>query len=225
MKETMTKKQWFWRIGFYAMGTLSLSCGVTLSTKAGIGIACISSVPFAVSNAFDISFPKAMFVLNMICVAVQFAIKGKRRQWRDLFQVPYSFVFSSCLSWFGSLFTFHFEALWQNLLLVLLATVMNGIGMYFIVSMNFVPNAPDGMIHALSSKYKKGLGLMKNIVDGVSVALSTAVDLIFTGQFNSVGIGTLCFMFGVGRVVALEERLFGTKVLEMAGLMPQEAER
>jgi len=215
----LTKKQWTLRFLIYSVGLMILALGVTFSTKAGLGISPITAVPYSIANAFPvIPFSVSVFLVYAVMLAVQFAVKGKRREWRDLLQIPFSFVLSAFLEWFGALFDLRFDSLWQNLLLLALATVCIGAGAAMMVAMHMVPNPPDGVIYAVHLVTGRDMGLLKNLLDLLCVAIAAAVDLVFTGRLTSVGLGTVVVMVLTGRVVYVFNRLFRRRLIRLAGL-------
>ena len=215
----LTKKQWTLRFLIYSVGLMILALGVTFSTKAGLGISPITAVPYSIANAFPvIPFSVSVFLVYAVMLAVQFAVKGKHREWRDLLQIPFSFVLSAFLEWFGALFDLRFESLWQNLLLLALATVCIGVGAAMMVAMHMVPNPPDGVIYAVHLVTGRDMGLLKNLLDLLCVAIAAAVDLVFTGRLTSVGLGTVVVMVLTGRVVYVFNRLFRRRLIRLAGL-------
>ena len=214
------KKERFWRFGIYFVGLVALALGVTLNTKAGLGISPVTAVPYSISNALSVSFPVTVFLVYTVMLILQFALKGKNREWRDLLQIPFSFVFSAFLEWFEMLVSVQFTALWQNLLLLMVATVFIGAGAAMMMAMRLVPNPPDGVIFAVAMVTNKDLGLLKNILDLVCVAIAIAVDVLFTGHLSSVGLGTVVVMIFTGRVVYVFNRFFRNRLVQLAGLNP-----
>lgn len=79
------------------MGLITLTLGVTLNTKAGLGISPVTAVPYSIAHALDISFAVTMFLVYAVMLVIQFVLKGTRREWKDLLQIPFSFVFSAFL--------------------------------------------------------------------------------------------------------------------------------
>lgn len=69
------------RWGFYLMGLLILAMGLTLNTKAGLGVSPIISLSYAASVIWNRNFGDMTFVLYGIFVLIQAAIhlreKGK----------------------------------------------------------------------------------------------------------------------------------------------------
>ena len=210
-------KERLWRFGIYLVGLVALALGVTLNTKAGLGISPVTAVPYSISGALSVSFPVTVFLVYTVMLILQFILKGKNREWRDLLQIPFSFVFSAFLEWFEMLVSVQFTALWQNLLLLMVATVFIGAGAAMMVAMRLVPNPPDGVIFAVALVTNKDLGLLKNILDIVCVAIAIAVDVLFTGHLSSVGLGTVVVMVFTGRVVYVFNRFFRKRLVQLAG--------
>lgn len=183
-----------------------------------MGVAPVSSIPFAISNASGRSFSSMVLVVYTGLVAIQFLLRGKQRQWRDLFQIPFSIAFSAFLDWFGALLDISVTAFYQRLALVLVALVFVFVGVALTVRMNLAPNPPDGLAQAISVRFGKSMGLSKNVLDCICVTISGAVDLLTSGKLRSIGIGTVIFVIFTGRIIALFDRFFTEKVLKMAGI-------
>ena len=214
-----TAVNWFWRFIIYLLGLPMIAVGITLSTKAGLGLTTIASFPYAISQALHVNYAVTTFLVYIVTIILQFIIKGRDRQWRDLFQLPVNLVFSSFLAWFGTLIPIHFEVFWQNLLLSVVSVVMIAVGAAMMVNMRLAPNPPDGLAHAMSIAMKKDLGTAKNLLDFIFVALAALIDLLFHKRLVSVGIGTVIAMVLMGRVIYVFNRLFKERILRMAGLV------
>ena len=213
-----TKINWIWRVVIYVAGLMIMSIGITLSAKTGLGVSTSSSLPYAISKAFDFNFSVTVCVDYLVLIFLQFVVKGKNRQWRDLLQLPVNIVFSSFLGWFGDLIPLHFDHLWQNVLMMAVAVVLTGSGLAMMVNMEIVPNPPDGLTYAVSEVLKKDMGFVKNVQDFICVAMALAVDLLFSKKLASVGIGTVMAMLFIGRTVSVFNRFFKKGIQRLAGL-------
>ena len=96
------------RWGFYLMGLLILAMGLTLNTKAGLGVSPIISLSYAASVIWNRNFGDMTFVLYGIFVLIQAAIhlreKGKAGRsllMKDALQFPLSIVFTRFLNVFS----------------------------------------------------------------------------------------------------------------------------
>ena len=216
--KTSKVTNYLWRALIYAVGTLCLSTGITLSTKTGLGVSCVSAVPYSIGTATGLGFPVMTFIVYTIMVAMQFILKGKNRQWRDLLQLPYNFVFSSLLDIIEKVLPFHFDKLWQNLILLGASVVLIALGMCFMMNMRVVANPPDSLVQTIGMKTDKDTGKVKMMLDVVCVAIACSVDLIAHGRLTSIGIATLATMLFVGPILTQFNRIFRDKILALAGL-------
>jgi len=212
------KKQWTWRVALYAVGVNTLALGATLGTKTGLGISPINAIPFALDSAFGMGFSVAVFWFYSVLIALEFLIRGKHRRWRDLLQLPFSFVFSAMLDVYGSVLQIPNEQLWQRLLLLAVSIILTGIGVSMSVSMQLVPNPADGMAQTIGWAIKKEMGLGKNILDATCVSTAFLIDLLFGTIWTSIGIGTVVATIFIGRVVALFNHMCRERMLALSGL-------
>ena len=85
----------------YLLGMLVLALGLTLNTKAGLGVSPIISIAFAVSEIWGWNFGDMTFLLYSLFVAGQFVLRGKNSRLTDLLQLPLSLAFSRVLNLYG----------------------------------------------------------------------------------------------------------------------------
>ena len=219
------------RWGFYLMGLLILAMGLTLNTKAGLGVSPIISLSYAASVIWNRNFGDMTFVLYGIFVLIQAAIhlreKGKAGRsllMKDALQFPLSIAFTRFLNVFSvcipSLEECGSEAsgLLGRLGVLMLALIFTGIGAAMSLSMRLVPNPGDGLAQVFADTFGIGTGLMKNCVDATCIVLSLLMGLLFAGKPVGIGIGTVCAVMLVGRVIALFHHIFGKAMLQAAGL-------
>ncbi len=93
-----------------------------------------------------------------------------------------------------------------------------GSGIAVMVSMQIVPNPPDGLIFVSIEKTKKDIGFWKNAYDISFVVLAGVIDLLVHGRLISIGVGTVIAMVVAGRAVALTNYLCKEKMYRLAGL-------
>ncbi len=212
------KKTMIYRILFYIIGLITLSAGIMLNTKVNLGVSCVTGVPFSVSEVFGIKFSRATFVVYMVIFVIEMILRGKKCKVYDLLQIPFTLVFSAFLDFFGALFTFGELSVFMRFVIFGIAVVLIAIGAAMSVGMKFVPNPPDGLAAAIGEALGKGMGFGKNFLDIACVATTLTVGLVFGGKVIGIGIGTLIAMIGVGRCVALFNKLVGGKLKKLAGL-------
>lgn len=211
---------WFYRILFYSIGLVVLSIGITLNTKSGLGVSPIISIPFSIANIFNLNFATMTFIVYTTFVLIQFIIKGKNKDLKDILQIPFSLLFSVLINFFSKIFDFHYTTFSQNLILLFVAIIVTSIGAAMMVNMKLIPNPADGLAQAIGELSNKGLGFGKNAVDLCSVVITCAIGLLFSGHIFAIGVGTLIAMIGVGRCIALFNFIFKKKMDELSGLEP-----
>lgn len=210
----------FARAAIYTLGMLVLALGITLNTKAGLGVSPIVSVAYCVSQITGLSFGNMTFALYAMFVVLQFVLRGRNCRIIDLLQLPLSLVFSRVLDLFGTVITYDCDAhgLAVNFIVLLAAVILTGAGVALTVDMRLIPNPGDGIVQTIAEKIGKSQGFTKNLFDVGCVCTTAVLGLVLRGQLIGIGLGTIVAMIGVGRVVALTNRLFKEKMCMATGV-------
>lgn len=198
-----------YRWGFYILGMIILALGLTLNTKTGLGVSPIVSVAYSISEIWGLNFGDATFWLYALFVLVQLFLRPRREWPATLMQLVVSLVFSRFLNLFSARIAYDCaqSPMILNLVLLLLAILCTGIGVSLTVNMRLSPNAGDGIVQAIAQKAGWDQGLGKNVFDICCVTFTCILSFAAAGRVIGVGIGTLAAMVGVGRAVALCNRL------------------
>lgn len=240
------KKQNVYRISFYILGLLILAMGLTLNTKAGLGVSPIISVSYSISTIFHLNFGDMTLVLYFVFVVAELflhSIRERRRSLHgeealvharkkdrklillmDILQIPLSLIFTRFLNVFGSLLpdfapeTGDIQDLFLRLLVLLLAIIFTGIGAAMSLSMRIVPNPGDGIVQAIADCIHKNVGFTKNCFDLFNITITLILGLILAGHLVGIGIGTVLAVIGVGRIIALFQKLAGEKIVVLSGV-------
>ncbi len=212
------KKKMAWRIGIYLVGMTLLALGITLTTLAGLGASAIVSVPYTISCGFGLSFANLTLFFYCSFVGAEFIIKGKRRSLLDLLQIPVSIVFTRFMALFQTAIGYQSGFLPTDLLVLLLGILLTGIGAATAVDMMLIPNPGDGIVNSISMRSGKELGFCKNCFDIGCVTCALILGTMFGNPLLGIGLGTLISMLGVGRVMAIWNRLVKTIFLHLAGM-------
>ena len=96
--------------------------------------------------------------------------------------------------------------------------ILTGIGAAMSLDMRLIPNPGDGIVQALADCFIKPVGLTKNLFDLFCSGVTAAISLIFARRLIGIGFGTVAAMLGVGRVIALFNRLFLDRMATAAGI-------
>lgn len=217
--KTITKKQWALRICFYLLAMIVLALGLTLNTQSLLGSSPIISIPCTISLMTGINFGDLTLAFYVLFVFVQMIIKGKKRTWIDILQIPLSIVFTRFMNLFASYLLLPHDTMIQRLLVLAGGIILTGIGAAATVNMRLIPNPGDGLVSSIADTIQKPMGTTKNIVDICCVAISCLIGLICRGNiFIGVGLGTVAAMIGVGRSIAVFNHFFKKKMERAAGL-------
>ena len=192
-----------------------LALGLTLNTKANLGVSPIISVPYSISQITGLNFGDLTFVVYAMFVVVQIIIhirlKNHKRIASDILQLPLSLIFTRLLN----IFTVHIPTS-QNLgirfVILTFAIICTGIGAAMSLSMQIVPNPGDGIVQALAERFDKSVGITKNLFDCLNLSITLCISLFIAHQIVGVGIGTVIAVVGVGRVIALFNHIFESKI-------------
>lgn len=202
----------------YVVVMFILAIGLTLNTKANLGVSPIISVPYSISQITGLNFGDLTFVVYAIFVVVQIIIhirlKNHKRIVSDILQLPLSLIFTRLLNIFST-----YIPTAQNLgirfIVLTLAIICTGVGAAMSLSMQLVPNPGDGIVQSLAEGFNKSVGLTKNLFDCFNLCITLCISIFIAHQIVGVGIGTVIAVLGVGRVIALFHHIFEYKIEEL----------
>ena len=231
MNHRASARQAVARGGFYLLGMLLLAVGLTLNTKATLGVSAIISVAFCVSELTGVRIGNTTLVWYLILIAAQIALHlarktpGRRRAVLfDILQLPVSLIFTRCMNFVSAaLPVFEVDyagrfpgSVWGRICIVAIAVTLTGIGAALTLNMRLIPNPGDGIVQSLADFFHKPVGTAKNLTDLCCVALTAAVSLLAARRIIGIGIGTVIAALGTGRVIALFNRLFAARLRALA---------
>lgn len=199
----------------YVVGMFILALGLTLNTKANLGVSPIISVPYSISQITGLNFGDLTFVVYAIFVVVQIIIhirlKNHKRIASDILQLPLSLIFTRLLNIFN-VYIPTSQNLGIRFIILTFAIICTGIGAAMSLSMQIVPNPGDGIVQALAERFDKSVGITKNLFDCINLSITLCISLFIAHQIVGVGIGTVIAVVGVGRVIALFHHIFESKI-------------
>lgn len=207
------------RTFYYIAGMIILALGITLNTKTGLGVSPIISVPYSISNIAHLNFGNITLIIYCIFVAVELLLKGKKSTILDFLQIPLSLIFTRFMNLFDAILPIQFTSPIANMILLLFAIVLTGIGAAMTLNMRLVPNPGDGIVQAISDFIHKSVGFTKNCFDLFNILITISLSLLFTRHLIGVGLGTVIAVIGVGRVIAAFNHFFKHAMIQKAELV------
>ena len=238
MNQNTQKKhqnQTMYRAIFYIVGLLTLALGIILNTKSGLGVSPIISVAFSISTIGGLNFGNTTFGLYIVFVLVELLLhtvsyrkpntdtgNGGARSLSvvlglDILQLPLSLIFTRFMNLFSSWIPAP-EQVGMRFVVLLCGIILTGIGAAMSLNMRIVPNPGDGIVQAIADTIRKPVGFTKNCFDLCNICITITVSLVFAHKLIGVGIGTVVAVLGVGRVIALFNKMCMKKMVTLAGV-------
>ncbi|WP_147352882.1 YczE/YyaS/YitT family protein [Dielma fastidiosa] len=202
------------RIGIYFLGLVILCVGVVLNTKTNLGVAAINGIPYVLANTTSISLGTAVLMMYCLFIAVQWLVK-KRIDLLTLLQLPISYLFGRMVDVIN-LYVLQFEAgsFIEGIVMLAAAIILVALGTTLVVSMNLVPNAPDGLVQTIAGRWNQSFGKVKLIFDGCCLCIAAIISWLMLGNIIGLGFGTVCSMALTGPLCSwLKTRFSQWKVL------------
>ena len=202
------------RIGIYFLGLVILCLGVVLNTKTNLGVAAINGIPYVLANTTSISLGTAVLMMYCLFIAVQWLVK-KRIDLLTLLQLPISYLFGRMVDVIN-LYVLQFEAgsFIEGIVMLAAAIILVALGTTLVVSMNLVPNAPDGLVQTIAGRWNQSFGKVKLIFDGCCLCIAAIISWLMLGNIIGLGFGTVCSMALTGPLCSwLKTRSSQWKVL------------
>ena len=211
---------------FYFVGLVILGFALSLMAQIQMGISPIMSVAYTVYSMTEISLGDATLIWYTIFIAIEIVIHICLKKYKtipmDLLQFPLSIVFTRFINLFKAIipeFKTQLNASFgMQLVFLLIAILLTGIGAAMSLDMRVIPNPGDGIVQALADVIHKPIGLSKNFIDIGCVALSYLLGLAAAHTVYGIGIGTLVSMILTGRVMAVFNKCFLKKMLILSGM-------
>lgn len=198
MRKLIYRHLWF------TIGVIINAFGVAIITKAALGTSPISSVPYVLSLRFAPSLGQFTFVFNLLFIAVQVVLRGRKFPPVQFLQIVVNLVFSAFID-------VGMKALWwfePTFLPVKLAALVLGCAVLgFGISVEVAPDAllvpGEGIVGAITERTGKRFGSVKIVFDVTLVAIALILSFCFFHRVNGLGLGTVVSALIVGRFVNL----------------------
>ena len=234
------KKNSVLRVLFYVAGLLILALGIILNTKSGLGVSPIISVSYSISTILNSNFGNMTFLLYAVFVVLEIILHTLRNRRQhsqgeealkhavknslplilgmDLLQLPLSLVFTRFMNLFSAWIPAPSHGIVSQLLVLAGGIICTGIGAAMSLNMRIIPNPGDGIVQAIADFVGKPVGFTKNCFDLLNICITISIGLIFAHKLIGIGLGTVVSVLGVGRVIALFNKLFMKKMTEVAAV-------
>ncbi len=193
-----------YRYLWFTIGVIINAFGVAIITKAALGTSPISSVPYVLSLRFAPSLGAFTFVFNLLFIAAQVVLRGRKFPPIQFLQLVVNLVFSAFID-------VGMKALWwfepTSLPVKLVALVIGCAVLGFGISVEVAPDAllvpGEGVVGSITDRTGKRFGSIKIMFDVTLVIIALILSFIFFHRINGLGRGTIVSALIVGRFVNL----------------------
>ncbi|HCX02861.1 MAG TPA: hypothetical protein DHM42_00120, partial [Clostridiales bacterium] len=139
------------RVFIYALGLFLYALGIAVAAKTELGIAPVSTFPYALSFITPFSFGITTFFLTVTYILIQMILYGKDFEKRQYFQIVVGVMFSSFIDLSMYLVRGVNPEIYINRLLVLgIGCVILALGITLSVISNVVIPPAEGAIKAIA---------------------------------------------------------------------------
>lgn len=196
------------KIFLLILGMFLIALGTVINTKTNLGNSAIGSLPFILSKLSNVSLGLMTNIVYATFIILQILIlKGITKQ--IILQIPITILFGFLIDLINYFWFIDVNNLYVSFILLFLSISFISFGMFIVLKLNFVYNTPDGLVKAMSTKFKLKNGTSKNLLDFIVVMISIIISLINFKSLQGVGIGTIIAVIFIGRFISLWEKLGG----------------
>lgn len=192
----------------YIVGMLLLASGIVLNTRSGLGMAAVSSFPYAINQISGLSLGTSSMGMYLVLVIIQLVLVRKA-DLKILLQIPFSVIFGIVLDFFNTIITLRTNSLGVGLVILCSAIVIIASGVFLMVKSNMILNPVDGAVKTMSDVFQIKFGRVKMVFDASFVTLTIITSLIFTQSIIGVGLGTLIAVLMMGNTIQFMSKNFG----------------
>lgn len=166
------------RIVTYLLGIPTVSLGIVLCKKCGLGISPISSIPFVLTEVTPLSFGTLTTLFHFVNTAAQMLMTKKPNDGKLWLQVPLAFVFGWVIDLLNAFVVIDNTSLLQQLFTLALSIFFTALGMVMMIDQNLIQNPPDGTVRQISLLRSVELGNVKVVYDVLNPSLNATAPPI-----------------------------------------------
>lgn len=203
------------RFLIYLVGMVVLAFGIVLCAQCNLGTTPISSIPYVMTRFTPLTFGALTSLHHFANIAVQYALDRKLWNPRVLLQLPECLLFGALVDAVGTLVPYSPTAFPAMVALMVASIFLIAAGTVLMVSMNLIPNPPDGCVRLITEKVHGDMGVVKRFYDITMVAVAAVLDLVLFQDLYGLGIASLVSMFCVGKLISMLQKRFGHTLIAL----------
>ena len=193
------------------LGMFLIALGTVINTKTNLGNSAIGSLPFVLSKLSNLSLGMMTNIVYATFIILQIIILKEINK-KIILQIPITILFGLLLDVINYFWFIDVNSMYISFVLLFFSITFISFGMFIVLKLNLVYNTPDGLVKAISTRFKLKNGTSKNLLDFIVVLISIIISLISFNSLQGVGISTILAVIFIGRFISLWEKLLGGKL-------------
>ena len=178
----------------YVGGTLLLTLGLALISKAGLGTGSLDSINFALASRTQLNLSIVIVLMAFIAIFISAVIRRGKLSFKTLMTALFMGVFTE--SWVKIIDVINVDTIAQQIIVFALAIFCVSLGIAIYLRPKFPANPNDDIIVALNEVLGLKMGTAKLFIDIIAIVIA----LLLKGP---VGIGTVLMTVLIGPIVNL----------------------
>ena len=211
--DKMDKKLIF-RYIMLIVGVSIMSLGISLSIKATLGTAPISSVPYVLCIIFPLSVGVFTILFNALLVLFQMLLL-KKVTVSQIAQMLVCILFGYMIDFTLGLLSFiNLTDYISQWILCIVSCFVLAFGLTIEVKSNLTMLPGDGAVLAIAEVLNRDFGKVKPFFDISIITMAAVISFIFLGHLEGVREGTIFAGIVVGFIIQFYDNIFGKKIDE-----------
>lgn len=191
------------------MGLFIMSFGVALSVISDLGTTPISCIPNVLKYAVPLSLGTITIIFNLLLILIQVIIlkdEFQRKQWMQLaVTIIFGYFIDLALYILSPIQPTTYLEQWM---LCVISCFIIALGVYFEVISQAIVLPGEGVSLAVRHVTHKEFGKIKTAFDTSNVFIGAILSLLFYGEFQGIGLGTIFAGIVVGYIVRFYRKIF-----------------
>lgn len=191
-----------------------MALGIVINTRTDLGVAAISSAPYAYSIIRNVSFGLTTFIMFIIFIFIQFAVL-KKISCRIFMQIPMAILTSIFIEFFDKLLPFGKLPFAAAFILLIISNILTGLGVYLMTETKLILDPGNGIVETLCFYFKKPFSYLRVRFDILLVILTCLFGLTVRGKIVGIGLGTVVSAYLIGKSVGIFDNLLREKLRKL----------
>lgn len=205
----MKKKELVYRYIILLIGLFVVSLGISFITKSNLGTSPISSIPYVLSLAFDLTLGEYTILFSIILIIFQIILLGKNFKPISLLQIPVSILFGYFIDLtMMFLWWLNPDNYYAKIVSLLIGCCILALGVYLEVKADVVMLPGESFIKAVSDRFDTDFGITKVCSDTSMAIMAIIISILAMHKVEGVREGTVISALLVGFIVKLYKKVF-----------------